>query len=259
LKLAERAFAANLTESFLNTLITEARKEQERFRGFAFETSVAFGVNSANQFYLPPESNSAKITKKNLFTIDFGSQYLDGTTSMARTIHYGRATKEQKRIFTNFLSGIIQLGQHVFPEDMLVSGIDILTKASLWKRKQDHQYFEGTSIGAFLNVEECECPTSMTLSLLQLSPSTAPINLAHPSDDNLFFKDGNFFTVSPSFFKEGDFGIKLRNVFEVVDTGKENFSGAKFLKFRLATLVPFDNRLIELGLLTTREVRRVPT
>jgi C-terminal region of peptidase_M24 len=45
----------------------------------------------------------------------------------------------------------------------------------------------------------------------------------------------------------------LTNVFEVVDTGKENFSGSKFLKFRPASLVPFDIRLIELALLTAQE------
>jgi Xaa-Pro aminopeptidase len=86
---------------------------------------------------------------------------------------------------------------------------------------------------------------------------TAPINIANPSDDNLKFKDGNFFTVSPRYYKENDFGIKLKNVFEVVDTGKENFAGARFFKFRPATLLPFDNRLIELGLLTTEEVRKL--
>lgn len=140
----------------MNSLLLETRKEQERFRGLSFEPSVAFGENTANQFYVPSEDLSMRITKKNLFTIDFGSQYLDGTTSMARTIHYGKASRKEKRIFTTFLSGIIQLGLHTFPEDMMVSGIDILTKASMWKQKRDdYQYFEGTSIGAFLGVEEC--------------------------------------------------------------------------------------------------------
>lgn len=92
-------------------------------------------------------------------------------------------------------------------------------------------------------------------SFTTLLSFAAPINIAQPSEKNLIFKDGNFFTVSPSHFKEGNFGVKLRNVVEVVDTGKENFSGVKFLKLRFATLVPFDIRLIELGLLTAEEVR----
>lgn len=75
---------------------------------------------------------------------------------MARTIHYGRPSKEQKRVFTNFLTGIIQLGMQTFPEDMLVSGINVWTKASMWKKRQEYQNFEGVGIGAFLSVEECK-------------------------------------------------------------------------------------------------------
>lgn len=243
-----------MTEFYLTSLLVEAREGQELFRGFSFKPSVAFGKNSESPSYDPDEDSSSRITRNNVLVIDFGSQYLDGTTSIARTTHLGKPSREQKRVFTTILSGIIRLSMHVFPEHMLVSGIDVLTRGPMWKRKQDYRDFSGKGIGSFLSVEECKKVVKVLMEILVLLFLSAPINIAQSSEENLVFKDGNFFTVSPSYFKQGEFGIKLRNVLEVVDTGKKTFSGAKFLKFSDATLVPFDIRMIELALLTAEEV-----
>jgi Xaa-Pro aminopeptidase len=65
---------------------------------------------------------------------------------------------------------------------------------------------------------------------------------------------GNFFTVAPGYYKHREFGIRLKNVFEVIDTGDRSESGAKFLAFRVATLVPFETKLIDKTLLSVQEV-----
>jgi Xaa-Pro aminopeptidase len=86
--------------------------------------------------------------------------------------------------------------------------------------------------------------------------SAAPINIAYTTRHKYVFKDGNFFTVAPGFYKHGDFGIRLKNVFEVIDTGdKSDESSAKFLAFRVSTLVPFETKLIDTTLLSVQEVR----
>lgn len=59
----------------------------------------------------------------------------------------------------------------------------------------------------------------------------------------------------PGYFKEGDFGIRLANVLEVVDTEKSHPSGAKFLALNDITLVPYEPKLIETALLSAQEVR----
>ena len=97
---------------------------------------------------------------------------------------------------------------------------------------------------------------SAVYSCFSLSFFTAPINIAYTTRHKYVFKDGNFFTAAPGYYKHGDFGIRLKNVFEVIDTGdKSDDSGAKFLAFRVATLVPFETKLIDKTLLSVQEVR----
>lgn len=90
------------------------------------------------------------------------------------------------------------------------------------------------------------------LSLL----STAPINIAYTTKHKYAFEDGYFFVVAPGYYKTNDFGIRLSQVFEVIDTHDKHFSGAKFLTFRVSTLVPFETKLINRALLSVQEVRQ---
>ena len=83
---------------------------------------------------------------------------------------------------------------------------------------------------------------------------SAPINIAYTTKHKYVFKDGHFFTVAPGYYKNSDFGIRLKNVFEVVDTHDKHISGGKFLTFRVATLVPFETQLIDKSLLSLHEV-----
>lgn len=101
----------------------------------------------------------------------------------------------------------------------------------------------------------------------------APISVEFSDHHRFTFKDGYFFTngnlkkyqlelssynkiftTEPGFFKEGDFGIRLANVLEVVDTAKSHPSGAKFLALNDITLVPYEPKLIETALLSAQEV-----
>lgn len=82
----------------------------------------------------------------------------------------------------------------------------------------------------------------------------APINIAYTTKHKYVFKDGYFFTVAPGYYNTHQFGIRLKNVFEVIDTGDTHYTGAKFLAFRVATLVPFETKLINRALLSVQEV-----
>lgn len=55
-------------------------------------------------------------------------------------------------------------------------------------------------------------------------------------------------------YNEGIYGIRLKNVLEVYDTGDRHPSGARFMGFRDISLVPFDPKLIDRGLLSLQEV-----
>jgi hypothetical protein len=50
-----------------------------------------------------------------MFLMDSGGQYLDGTTDVTRTVHFGTPTAHQIECFTRVLIGHIRLAQTVFP------------------------------------------------------------------------------------------------------------------------------------------------
>jgi Xaa-Pro aminopeptidase len=52
----------------------------------------------------------------------------------------------------------------------------------------------------------------------------------------------------------GDFGVKLENILEVMDTGERHPSGSRFLAFRDATLVPFEQKLVDRAMMSVQEV-----
>lgn len=57
----------------------------------------------------------------------------------------------------------------------------------------------------------------------------------------------------PGFYQATEFGIRIANVLEVVDIDKIHPSGSKFLAFRDITLVPYEEKLIDVALLSTQE------
>lgn len=143
-------------EALLALEVDRSRHEQYRNKGLSFRTIAAFGPNAAKAYYYPVGNYSSPIHNQNLLLVDSGGQYLDGTTSIARTIHLGEPTTEQKQAYTNVLTGLIRLSMLVFPDNLEPAGIDTLIRGSLWSARHDYEHFSGTGIGSFLNVEECE-------------------------------------------------------------------------------------------------------
>lgn len=88
------------------------------------------------------------------------------------------------------------------------------------------------------------------------SSFSAPINIAYTAKHKYeyAFKEGHFFTVAPGFYKNHEYGIRLKNVFEVIDTNDKHSNGGNFLAFQVATLVPFETKLIDRSLLSLLEV-----
>lgn len=61
----------------------------------------------------------------------------------------------------------------------------------------------------------------------------------------------------PGYYKEGDFGIRLENILEVIvrHVRSRHYSGARFLGFKDVTLVPYEPKLIDFNMLTFSQVR----
>ena len=135
-----------------------SRYDQKLCQGLSFKTIVAYGRNAAKNNYYPAEHprSSTPIENSNVILVDSGGQFLDGTTSIARTIHLGEPTAEQKRAYTNVLTGLIRLSLLVFPGNIQPAEIDTLIRGPLWQSRHDYQHLSGHGIGSYLSAEECE-------------------------------------------------------------------------------------------------------
>lgn len=63
------------------------------------------------------------------------------------------------------------------------------------------------------------------------------------------------FLSDPGFYQEGEFGIRLENVLEVIEKPWLKYGGQKFFGFKVITLVPFETNLIKFDLISPQQVR----
>uniref|UniRef100_A0A8C5CY47 X-prolyl aminopeptidase (aminopeptidase P) 2, membrane-bound n=1 Tax=Gadus morhua TaxID=8049 RepID=A0A8C5CY47_GADMO len=76
--------------------VNECRSKQKDSRGPSFETISASGPNAALAHYSPTNETDRKLTVDEMYLIDSGGQYLDGTTDITRTVHWGTPTAMQR-------------------------------------------------------------------------------------------------------------------------------------------------------------------
>lgn len=69
-------------------------------------------------------------------------------------MHFGRATKRQKELYTRVLMAAIDLASLVFPESTDDTRIDVVARQHLYAAGLDYLHGTGHGIGAFLNVHE---------------------------------------------------------------------------------------------------------
>lgn len=67
------------------------RTEGEQYKGPSFDTISSIGPNGAVIHYKPEEGTALKLNDKEIYLLDSGGQYLEGTTDITRTVHFGGA------------------------------------------------------------------------------------------------------------------------------------------------------------------------
>ncbi|XP_034173971.2 xaa-Pro aminopeptidase ApepP isoform X2 [Osmia lignaria lignaria] len=218
-------------------LANEFRYEQDKNKGISFPTIAGYGPHAAIPHYEPNNLTNIKIGTTSTLVVDSGGQYLDGTTDITRTLHFGTPTEEQRKAYTRVLIGAIQLSSLIFPNSLKSNQLDIVARAPLWNVGYDYLHGTGHGIGHFLSVHE----SPIGVSYMQVPSSDkvcGPVEL----------KPGFFLSNEPGYYKEGDFGVRLENVLEIVEAGKSKNSET-FLKFRDITLVPYEPKLIDISML----------
>ena len=227
--------AGNETESSASDRLLAFRAEGAHFRGASFASIAGAGEHGAIMHYrVTPESNRA-INRNEVFLIDSGGQYLDGTTDVTRTIWTGpdAPPAEIKDRFTRVLKGHIAIATAVFPENVAGVRLDAFARAALWQVGLDYDHGTGHGVGSYLSVHE---------GPISISPHLRPAVLA----------EGMVVSNEPGFYLPGAYGIRLENLelIREADLG----TGKPFYRFETLTLAPFDRTLIEPGLLRADEV-----
>lgn len=131
------------------------RYEQEFSKGLSFLTHSCGGPNAAVIHYLPSENAHDVIKKNDIHLLDSGGQYLDGTTDVTRTFHFGNPTQQEKDAFTRVLLGNLDIERLRWPAGQLSGAdIDVLARRHLWKRGMDYNHGTGHGVGYFECVHE---------------------------------------------------------------------------------------------------------
>lgn len=149
-----KAKPGSITEFDVAVKIEEFRQQVPQHVSPSFSTIAGYGSNGAIIHYKPELATAAALGTDSLFLLDSGAQYLDGTTDVTRTLHFGEATPRMRDCYTMVLKGHIALARAVFPEGTLGSRIDALARMALWSQGLDYNHGTGHGVGAFLNVHE---------------------------------------------------------------------------------------------------------
>ncbi len=224
----------NLTEWSVAEKLESFRKDTGMLLDLSFDTIAGAGPNAAIPHYHVDPENCLPLKINEIFLINSGGQYQDGTTDITRTVIVGEPTAEMKDRFTRVLKGMIGVSRIRFPKGTCGSQIDVLARQSLWVGGLDYDHGTGHGVGSYLSVHE----------------GPARIN----KSDRTVLEPGMIMSNEPGFYKQGAFGIRIENLL-LIHAERDIEGGERpMLGFETLTLCPIERRLIETKLLTRDEL-----
>jgi Xaa-Pro aminopeptidase len=232
---ARQAPLGGLTEISAAEQLLEFRRGVALFRAESFPAISGAGEHGAIVHYrVTPETNR-RIAPDEVYLIDSGAQYVDGTTDITRTLWTGpgAAPDRLRDRVTRVLKGHIALATARFPAGVAGPHLDALARRPLWDAGLDYDHGTGHGVGSFLSVHEGPVAFSRAARVVPL-------------------REGMILSNEPGFYAAGEYGIRLENLLLVVPADLPQAS-RPFLAFETLTLAPFDRALIEPALLTAAE------
>ncbi|XP_037089675.1 xaa-Pro aminopeptidase ApepP-like [Pollicipes pollicipes] len=215
--------------------LLQFRAEQDLFMGTSFETISAFGSNAAIIHYTPDNTTKRAIDTSSTYLLDSGGQYLDGTTDVTRTVHYGRPTEFQMEAYTRVLMGAIDLADLVINSQVKDVQMSLMVRQPLFKAGLNYRHGSGHGIGAYLTIHE------------------GPI-LISPGGTGHLMEKGQFFSDEPGYYQDGEFGIRLETILFVQELDTEHNFDGPYMHFEPVTLVPFERNLIIPEMMSRRQL-----
>ncbi|NXF23244.1 XPP2 aminopeptidase, partial [Rhodinocichla rosea] len=178
----------------------------------------------------PSNGSSRTLSAREMYLWGGGGQYLDGTTDITRTVHWGEPTPLQKEAYTRVLMGNIDLSRLIFPSNTAGGTVESFARRALWDVGLNYGHGTGHGIGNFLSVHEW------------------PVGF---QSNNVRGGAGMFTSIEPGYYQDGEFGMGGEDVALVVEAQTEKPGGG----FEVVSLVPYDRNLIDLSLLSPEQIR----
>ena len=204
--------------------LEDFRREQDKFIEPSFSTIAAYKEHAAMMHYSANEESNYRLEPKDLFLVDSGGQYFDGTTDITRTMALGPIPKNVRRDFTNVVRGMIRLSKAKFLHGCRGYNLDVLARSPLWEQGIDYKCGTGHGIGCVLNVHE--------------GPNGFRRKVREAVDDTCILEEGMVTTNEPGVYVENSHGIRIEN--EIVVRKAEKNEYGQFMDFEVITFAPID-------------------
>jgi len=230
---AREAPKGRLTEIDAVAAMESFRRDTGRLKDIAFPTIAGAGPNGAVVHYRVTRASNRRIGLNELFLIDSGAQYEDGTTDVTRTVAVGTPSAEMRDRFTRVLKGHIAIATAVFPENTTGAQLDPLARTALWRAGLDFDHGTGHGVGSYLSVHE------------------GPARISKLG--TVALRRGMILSNEPGYYKTAAYGIRIENLVLVIAEPTPPGAEKPLNAFETLTLAPIDRALIEPRMLTPKE------
>jgi Xaa-Pro aminopeptidase len=239
--IAAEAPKGGQTELSAAAKLLEFRQAEGLLLDSSFATISATGAHGAIPHYHVNEASNARLEPGQLFLIDSGGQYADGTTDVTRVVPIGEPSAEMRDRFTRVLKGHIAIATAVFPDGTCGAQIDGFARRPLWEAGLDFGHGTGHGIGAYLSVHEG--PQRIASPNYPGGASLEPL------------RAGMMLSNEPGYYKAGQYGIRIENLILIEPRAIAGGDPERqMLGFETLTFVPIERDLIDPALLTDAEL-----
>jgi Xaa-Pro aminopeptidase len=228
------AARGTLTEIDAVAALESFRRDTGLLEDISFPTISGAGPDGAIVHYRVTSKTNRGIAPGELFLIDSGGQYEDGTTDITRTVAVGAPTAEMCERFTQVLKGHIAIARAVFPDGTTGAQLDSFARQFLWTQGLDFDHGTGHGVGSYLSVHE------------------GPARISKLGTTAL--RRGMILSNEPGYYKAGAYGIRIENLVLVVEAAAVPGAEKALNAFETLTLAPIDRRLVVADMLTPDEM-----
>ncbi|HVY13643.1 MAG TPA: aminopeptidase P family protein [Rhodopila sp.] len=234
--LSLRAPTGQETELSAAEALLGFRQALPGFRGESFPAISGAGEHGAIIHYRVTEESNRPLKPDEVYLIDSGAQFPEGTTDITRTVWTGPgpAPRQLRDRVTRVMQGHIAIATAIFPQGVGGAHIDALARRALWQVGLDYDHGTGHGVGSYLSVHE---------GPVSISRLARPVPIAA----------GMILSNEPGFYLPDHYGIRLENLL-MVQPAELPDAKRPFLRFETLTLAPFDRRLLEPALMSSAEI-----